>query len=220
MSIINEALKKVQTNLNKKDTVVPLQEQKPPQATTPQHPKAEPPPAIQTPRKTLATIEQEEKEKELQLKKLQESMPQRRSSPLTKLLKISFFIFLLVCLSTFAFFHFSDNLKKSPFSKKFPQILVLAKSLNQSIVSLLHRPSSSKSVKSNSASSRKKISPKKFILKGILTINNHQVALINDSIYKEGSMIGNIKVIRISSKEVKLLDGDQTITLTIGGDWQ
>ncbi len=202
MSIINDALKKAQSNLNNKDAVPP-------------------------PQKTLATIEQEQKEKELELKRQQESMAQRRPSSLRKLLKISFFIFLFVS-SILTFLYLLSYLKEIPFSKKFPQISILAKSFNQKIASLLHEFSSSKSdslnpvapagMTSSAASSQKKISPKNLVLKGIITKNNHQAALINDEIYEEGSMIGEMKVISISFQEVKLLEGDQTITLRIKGE--
>ena len=233
MSIINDALKKVQTNLAAKDAAVPLLEQKSPEVTPP--PKTEPSPAVAPPLKTLATIEQEQKEKESQLKRLQESMTQKRSSPLTKFLKISFLIVFLIC-STFTFLYVSGYFKEIPFAKKFPQISTLAKSSKQRIISMLHKPSSPKSTAPNPAlsfwpnspetfspnsaaniSPAQKMSSENLVLKGIITKNNHQVALINDGIYEEGSTIEGIKVKSISLKEVKLLDGDRTITLTIGG---
>ena len=236
MSIINDALKKAQSSLNNKDAAIPLAEQTPAQATPPQQPKAEPPPAAPTPQKTLTTIEQEQKEKKCQSKRQQQLMAEKPSSPLIKLLKISFFIFLFIC-SALAFLYLSGYSKKLPFPKKFPQISTLTRSFNQKTTFLLHKSSSSKSSNSNptapfgifsseisspvsnaNTSSQKKISPKNFVLKGIVTKNNHQAALINDDIYEEGSTIGETKIISISSREVKLLDGDQTITLRIEGE--
>ncbi len=236
MSIINDALKKVQSSLNNKDVAIPLAEQTPAQTAPPQQPKAEPSPAAPPPPKTLTSIEREQKEKELELKRQQELMAPKRPSPPTKLLKISFFIFLFVC-SALAFLYLSGYFKKLSFPKKFPQISTLTKSFNQKITSLLPESSSSKSGSSNpvaplgtisyevsspvsnaNTSSQKNISPKNFILKGIITRNNHQAALINDDIYEEGSTIGETKVISISSQEVKLLDGDQAITLRIEGE--
>ncbi len=97
MSIINDALKKAQSSLNNKDAAIPLAEQTPAQATPPQQPKAGPPPAAPPPQKTLTTIEQEQKEKKCQPKRQQQLMAEKPSSPLTKLLKISFFIILFMC---------------------------------------------------------------------------------------------------------------------------
>lgn len=184
MSIINDALKKVQSSLENKDAAVP------------------------PPLKTLTIIEREQK------KKQEESLAQKRSSPPPKLLKISFFIFLFACLAL-AFLYFSDYFKKRSSPPKFPQISTLTKSINQKITSLSFQPSSS--VSNENTSSPKKMPPKNFVLRGIITKNNHQAALINDDIYEEGSMIGETKVVSISSQEVKLLDGDQTITLRIEG---
>lgn len=233
MSIINEALKKVQRSLDQKDASLPLLEQKPSHVTPPEPPKAEPS-ASAAPLKTLATIEQEQKESEL--KRQPQLMPQGRPSSLTKLLKTYFFIFLFAC-SVLAFLYFAGYLKEIPFSQKFPRISAPPKSLNQHIKALFPRPSSSSSIGLNpvvssgtifpkvsslgsqeDTSSGKKASPKNFVLKGIITKNNHQVALINDGIYEEGSTIEGVKVTSISSKEVTLMDGERTITLTIEGN--
>ena len=235
MSIINDALKKVQSSLENKDAAVPLAEQTPVQAPPEQQPKTELPIIVPPPPKTLTIIELEQKKKKLELERQEELLAQKRSSPLPKLLKISFFIFLFAC-SILASLYFSGYLKKHSSLPKFPQISTLTKSFNEKITSLQHGSSPSKPGSSNSTplletisfqpsswvsnektSSAKKTSPKNFVLRGIITKNNHQAALINDEIYEEGSMIGETKVVSISFQEVKLLDGDQTITLRIEG---
>ena len=287
MSIINDALKKVQANLDKKDAAAaPASEQKLP-AAAPELSADGPPPAA-PPKKTLATIEQEEKDSKQKIPRPDTAATPSRPAPSSlfssKLFKISSFILLFVCFSIFMLFSLLTFLKNLSL-KKPPSFSTQTKESTTAAASSEKKSSSLSSVvspRSNSStapagalspvshaalpvetassaplarietpprvsssppassptpiipspssinyfqkifspalaesSPAKKDSPGSLVLKGIVTKGNHQVALINNGIYEEGTAIDDAKVISISTKEVKLLRGDQTIILTI-----
>ncbi len=213
MSIINDALKKVQANLQQKDssqqsTATPSIKSSPEKqpANTPSNP-----PSVKPIRKTLATIEQEEIQKKLQEQKKLQTLrkhARRKSSYVKLFLQFIFFVILLIGISMGACLYIP---------KYFPQFSFFLKR-NNTLTHLKTKLTSfvpQKSTASPHPSSPVQSPENALTLKGIITMNNKQSALINDEIYEEGSMVQGKEITNISLDEVKLLDNGKIITLTI-----
>ncbi len=59
------------------------------------------------------------------------------------------------------------------------------------------------------------VSQSGIVLKGIMSMDGRNVALINDSIYESGDMVDGKKIVTITIDKVEILDGEQTTTLTV-----
>ncbi len=262
MSIINEALKKAQTELEEKksrespssDLPTLKDPQSSPSTPGPQQKdlrgangtirsdqdlKSPPsPPSSQQPaRKTLATIEKEELKKQETLESLQRSKTPETSRALyanPHFLKV-IFLFLFICslslgglyvvLSQDSFrsflnktFHTQAHRQSIPhetitvFSPSNPTVDSSGSSPNSVLTPVVATSDSLP------PPAKQKMAPTTSLnLKGIVTMNNKQFALINDGIYEEGSIVQGKRVVKIALDQVELKDDTKggILTLTI-----
>ena len=205
MSIINDALKKVQSNL-------PPEESTTGPADTPLTNSS-----LAPAQKTLATLEQEELAKKSaaltqqspQTAPVTKSIPpQRRSRGALAL------AFLIVSLTAAGFVSWENPAIRIPVKRLLKKIydfsLLSARSATR------HPVVTQEISPPNRAS---KVSAE-IVLQGIMTMNNKQVALINDEIYEKGSVVQGKKILNIFSDRIELEDQDKRLTITLYGKTQ
>ncbi len=226
MSIINDALKKTQEKLKQAADGT--------NSTAPTQPV----------KKTLATIEQEEKDRqqrEAHQKPAAPSASQTAAKPASSFSKATLLLFvLLICAGILAYICYPQYKSKIPnikrmFAKFFhhqnsglssiqletkkqlPKIVSLSASkpaIGQ--VSMSQSPTSVQTTlptASNNSTQTTKIPG--LVLKGILKQDNKNTALINDSVYEEGSTVLERKILKIESDRVELSDNGKVEILTI-----
>ncbi len=182
-------------------------------------------------RKSLATIEKEELERKSQMESLQSQKAAPRKSLFEKhsFLKIALAFSLLCLLSLGGLYVALSNSQPSFLSSLFPEIQKGPghKNQTQQLVTVFSPanpipPSASSqnpafSLSRNSSPRPQTDLPRRtsLNLKGIITLDNKQFALINDGIYEEGSVIQGKKIMRIATDHVALKEEGEDRILTL-----
>jgi len=223
MSIINDALKKAQKNMqnnpntNEKNTPQNQQE------------SGTPEPKSDFIKENLRHLDKEKKKQSLEEKNQDSSSqsepsnqqkteivpPSKKEEKKTvsyssKPSKLPLLVFLLVCLAGVIYFYYlrpgrGTLTKKSirTVTRNLPKIPSFKKTTSTSTRRAVQR-------------TRRKTVPRGSMeLNGIVMMGERRVALINNDIYEVGDSVDGKKIINITTNDVELKDGEKTITLKV-----
>ena len=210
------------------ETTRPLKRSSP--QISPEGPSSTPQPS----RKTLATIEKEALEKRGNESPQKFQTQQRSQSYASSRLLKSVLLLLLLCLLSLGLYialsqdqfrSLLNKIRKSPDNRQsIPQETITVFSPSNPTIDSSDSSSNSSptpavttSESLPSPAQQKETPVTSLNLKGIVTMNNKQFALINDGIYEEGSIVQGKRVVKIALDQVELKDDTQggILTLTI-----
>ena len=207
MSIINDALKKVQTNLNPQTRKEPAPSVKPEQEQPTVRPQIIP---------TVQPVTGQQRRPATTINPVTVPRPDiklRPSANKPNSRYVSLFTTLSVLILCSIFFYFMSE--RQAHNK-------VAITLSQSEQITYHLNALKKEIEAISAKQKQQAAatvptpaPGTLTLKGVMTMNDKQVALINDGIYEVGQEIDGKRIVSISINKVEVDQGGTITTLTV-----
>ena len=189
MSIIHNALKKTQENLNETGDSKKVSDK-----------KSEPSSSV------ISTASEKEQQTQTNKKTEMPVIKNKRRSNKSFLLLVALLAFLPIIANQFIWKSTNEQLNTSS-----PELFKLTKSLSESMAQ-------KKSVESQITPTQKAstIQNKKDLhVSGVVTAGHQKMAIINDKIYEIGEVINDMTIINITMKKIELLKGEDIIRLPV-----